>query len=77
MSDVRCQEDVSVTGRSFVQESYRMCVGVSLNVIRCNSNPPHLTMSKAGRGQTKKGRKELCRSEGMFLPLLGPVFIFP
>jgi hypothetical protein len=38
------------------EESYRKCVCVSLSVIRCNSNPPHLQWV-GRRGETKKGGK--------------------
>jgi len=31
-----------------------MCVGVTLSVIRCNSNPPHLTMSKQEEVRLRK-----------------------
>jgi hypothetical protein len=42
VSVVCCQADVSAMCRSLVQRSPTDCVCVSLNVVRCNSNPQHL-----------------------------------
>ena len=39
------------------EESYRVCLCVSLSVIRCNNNPRHLQWV-GRRGQTKKGGKK-------------------
>ena len=49
---VCCQVEVSVTGRSLVQNSptkrvlvhvcMDMCVSVSVTLIKCNSNPVHI-----------------------------------
>jgi hypothetical protein len=41
VSVVYCQVEVPATGRSLVQRSPALCC-VSLNAIRCNSNPVHL-----------------------------------
>ena len=34
-----------------------MCVGVTFSVIRCNSNPPHLTISKQEEFRLRKEEK--------------------
>jgi hypothetical protein len=40
------------------EESYRVCVCVSLSVIRCNNNPPHLQWVGRSDHTMKERKKE-------------------
>jgi hypothetical protein len=60
---VCCQVEVSVTGRSLVQRSPTEC-GVSLSVISCKNNPPHLQLL-GRRVQTKKERKKERKNDSL------------
>jgi len=77
---VCCQGEVSVTGRSFVErnptECVCVCVCVSLSVIRCNSNPPHLTMSRQKEVRLRKEEKNCADLKECYYYYLGLFLYF-